>query len=544
MLPTSPLIPRRRPQARQADQGDRTMQWPKRLIPVLGASALLAASAVPALAQAVDDTPIDLQTRVDEFVGLVEGGAAVVTIHDGVVSTAAAGIADAAGDPMTVDTPMLVGPAAASMIYALALQLVDAGQLDLDAPVVSYLPDAPVGDGATVRQLLESRAGQPRVVDALDEIRAEDPDRSLTTDDMVDLIDRSAIVPAGSFSPGYAGTLLTIQLIEAVTGMDVGAALQQHITGPLGLSGTVHPDRASDTPTGVAGGWTVVGDGADLSYVTDEWEAMRSSRPTVSTAADLAAFLSAYLDGRVVSPELQDETVWNEDVETLGYGLLRQDELFPTAGPLGARYFGMDDLEASGVVSTLAVAPSTGDIVVALSNSWALDTSELARDIVQSWAPDPLASSDLSEAAGTYRYTILFTCAAGPSPFDLPPCEMDGAEIHLTFEGVAELTGTFEGSMSLSGDWIENTEDHTFHYSGRGKYLGDVEGCGSGTAFYSNEGEGFRDETGTQNYTRNTTTFLPGGSLPLAGSYDSPGAEVNNVDDTTSGVYAGSYTCG
>lgn len=47
-------------------------------------------------------------------------------------------------------------------ITALAvLQLVDAGKLELDAPIATYLPEIPYRNGATVRQLLSHQAGLP-----------------------------------------------------------------------------------------------------------------------------------------------------------------------------------------------------------------------------------------------------------------------------------------------------------------------------------------------------------------------------------------------
>ncbi len=519
------------------------MMCMKRLLSVVGAAALLATSVVPAAAAGEGDPPLDLQTRLDEFVGLVPGGAAAVTIRDGVMTTAASGIADAAGDPMEVDTPMVVGGAGATLVYALALQLVDAGLLDLDAPVVNYLPDAPVGEGATVRDVLESRAGIPRVLDKVLELSAQDPERTWTPDDMVALADRSEIKPAGTFEPNPAGTFVTYQLISAATGTDFATALADRISGPLGLATTVYPEAGVALPSGVAGAWATVSDG-EPSYTDGSQDAASALRPTISSAADLATFMSALLDGQVVSPDLMSQTMFNESLPVISAGFLRPDEMFSELGPLDARYFGYYGGNPSGVNGALAGAPASGDAVVVLANNEDLDAYALVRDIVQSWAPDPLASGDLSDAEGTYRYTILFSCQVRPSPFDLPACEQDGPESHLPYEGPIELAGTISGSATMSGEWIENVEDGTFRYSGRGKFFGDVEGCGFGTYYFSNEGEGFRDETGTQTYTRNTTTFLPGGSLPLAGSYDSPGAEVNHADDTTTGTYTGSYTCG
>lgn len=518
------------------------MQFTKRLIPVVGAAALLATSTVGVAAQD-DVAPIDLQARVDEFVGLVTGGAAAVTIRDGVMTTASAGIANAAGDPMEVDTPMLAGGVSAPLIYALALQLVDEGLLDLDAPVANYLPDAPVGEGATVRHLLESKAGIPRgIFDALLDASMEDPDRTWTTDEMVGLLDGSEAGTVGVFDSGYNGTLVTMQLAAAATGTDFATALEDRISGPLGLAATVHPEGDIEPPEGVAESWVTVGAG-EQAYITDDQEAVRSSRPTVSSAADLASFMSAYLDGQVVSPDLMDETVLNEDLEILGYGLLRPEEMFGDLGLLDARYFGIPGGWVNGVNGAVAGAPATGDIVVVLANNDDLDAYALVRDIIQSWAPDPLIAGSLDEAAGTLRYARLFTCDIGqPYRFDPPPCEQDEQGVHASFAHPFELTGTFEGSAVMRGV-LHDALDGTFTYSSHGVFMGDVEGCGSGTFYFtSDDVEAFwNGESNT--YEHNLMTVVPGGTLPIAGALEFEGAEVDHGDGTASLDYTGTYTC-
>ena len=515
-----------------------------RMMPVVGATALLAASGIPAVAQSAD-APIDLQAAVDEFAGLAEGGVAAVTIRDGVVETAASGIANIEGDPMTVDTQLLVGGATVPMVVGLALQLVDEGVLDLDAPITDYLPDAPVAEGVLVRDLLTGRHGIPRVLEVIYDVSIEDPEHSWTTDEMVGLVDRSAITPATEeFTGGYVGTLVTIQLIEAATGTDFGAALEEHVTGPLGLEATVHPSGDIAPPDLSAGGWPSF-DGQTLTYVTDELESVRSLRPTVSSARDLATYLSAYLDGQVVSPALLDETAWDEDLDVVGYGFVRPDELFPTAGPLGTDYFGMHQFEEAGVTHVLAGSPSTGDVLVVLSNSWDLDSSVLAQDIVRSWAPDPLASGSLADAESTFRFvTGTFTCELGQqSPFDLPPCEMTDTQLTATFELPFELDGTFDGSGTYSGTWLQDTEEGTFTYSGRAVFMGEVEGCGYGSLYMTIEdGAGHFGENGI-NYTAGTMEFLPGGTLPVAGSLDLIGVQEDHIDGTGTVPVTGSYTC-
>lgn len=522
------------------------MQSMRKPVAAFGALALLVTTASSAAAQGTDEAPIALQTRVDEFVGLENGGVAVVTIHDGVTESAAAGIANIEGDPMTVDTPMLVGGASISMVYGLALQLVEEGLLDLEAPVTDYLPDAPVGEGATVRHLLSGRNGIPSIWPKVQASYAEDRDRTWTTDELVGLLDPAESTPVSDeWSGSYAGTLVTKQLVEAVTGTEFGAALEERITGPLGLEATVYPEGDAEPPAGVAGGWAAPGEETELTYVTDAWEALRSLRPNVSTATDIADYLSALLDGQVVSLKLLEETAFNEDIELIGYGFLRHDELFPAAGPLGARYFGLSQREDLGVNFLVAGAPATGDVVVVLANSWVLDTTDLARDIVRSWAPDPLTTGELREGEMTARIVVGMACDLGePTPFDLPPCEVGDLTVTWPFEAPLEYTGTFEGSGFMAGDWTIDQVENDYTYTARGVFMGDVEGCGYGTLYFEVlDGAGYWGEDGNPVYTGGTATVLPGGTLPLAGTIDMTGPQTTYSDGTATVEHTGSYVC-
>ena len=94
-------------------------------------------------------------------------GASLAIVRDGQVSTTAAfGTADSTGRPMTADTPFVIGSVSKPITATAVLQLVDAGKIELDAPVQRYLPDfalaTPSAAAAiTVRQLLDQTSGLP-----------------------------------------------------------------------------------------------------------------------------------------------------------------------------------------------------------------------------------------------------------------------------------------------------------------------------------------------------------------------------------------------
>lgn len=125
----------------------------------------------------IDSSAIDkvLQDAVDS--GAVPGVAAIAADRNGVIFEGAAGPTAAGGtDSMTVDTHFRIMSMTKMVATASALQQVELGTLDLDAPVADYCPefaDVQVLEGfdgdtpklrapasrATVRQLVTHTSG-------------------------------------------------------------------------------------------------------------------------------------------------------------------------------------------------------------------------------------------------------------------------------------------------------------------------------------------------------------------------------------------------
>jgi len=171
----------------------------------------------------------------DNFVSHDEIGAAVAVSIDGVlVVDLHGGYADpertTAWRPDTLVNVYSLGKGIVSM---LALALVERGVLDLDVPVARIWPEfAAAGKAAiTMRTILAHRAGLPAVRRSL-------PDAVLQA---------SAVVPEALaaevpfWEPGtrhgyhpITFGFLVAEVVRRVTGLGVGAALREHITGPLG----------------------------------------------------------------------------------------------------------------------------------------------------------------------------------------------------------------------------------------------------------------------------------------------------------------------
>jgi CubicO group peptidase (beta-lactamase class C family) len=106
------------------------------------------------------DAYLQSRMRIANIPGLALG----VVSGDQVVYLKGYGIAGPDGRAVTPQTPFIIGSSSKSFTALAVMQLVEAGQIDLDAPVTSYLPwfrtaDITASNQITVRNLLNQDSG-------------------------------------------------------------------------------------------------------------------------------------------------------------------------------------------------------------------------------------------------------------------------------------------------------------------------------------------------------------------------------------------------
>ncbi len=339
--------------------------------------ALAVAGTAPmAAAEATD--PIDLEAELGDMVGLQSGGAVALAVHDGETRSAAVGYADAAGDPMTVESGFRVGWFDMQFVAALVLQLVDEGRVDLDTPLATYLPDVPLGGDATIRQLLTQQARLSNVLPELISRYSQDPAHLWTIDEIVEIAAEVAREEGTRVDQlGPTEYFLLTELVDVVDG-GMSDAFDRRIVDQLNLQGTSYP--GSRMPEGLAAGWLL---GLGLEGQPDIGGLDRISGFR-TTAPDLARFLQALLAGEVVSNELLSE-VFSDEVGPITLGAF----FLPDAmGYPGRRVFGTRGGDYSGYSFDIVVDPETGDIAVVLANNADIDTHPVAASIVESWSTE------------------------------------------------------------------------------------------------------------------------------------------------------------
>jgi methyl acetate hydrolase len=201
-----------------------------------------------------------MQQLLDDAIGAeaAPGASATIVDRDGTIFEGAAGVRAAGSqDTMTVDTVGRIFSMTKAITGAAAMQCVERGLLDLDAPagsVIPYLGEAQVlvgfgDDGApvlrpptapvTLRNLLTHTSG------FVYEIWNADEKAYRERTEMASLFTRAkaALRSPLAFDPGTRweygiGIDWVGQLIEAVTGSTLGAFLESNLTGPLRMNDT------------------------------------------------------------------------------------------------------------------------------------------------------------------------------------------------------------------------------------------------------------------------------------------------------------------
>ena len=242
-----------------------------------------------------------LQSRLEALLEQHEIPGAVLGVlaGDEVVALAGGLLNKRAGIEATPDSVFQIGSITKVWTATLVMMLVDEGVLDLDEPVVTYLPEFRVADPdvtktVTLRHLLShsSGIGGDHI---LDTGRGDDNlERYLET--ITELGQEHELGATMSYcNTGYS---VAGRIIEKVTGKVWDQVLRERIIQPLGLTQTsTLPEEAILQRVAVG---HIKMPGADAYDVAPFWVLPRSAGPAGlvnATVADLLAFARLHLDG-------------------------------------------------------------------------------------------------------------------------------------------------------------------------------------------------------------------------------------------------------
>jgi CubicO group peptidase (beta-lactamase class C family) len=315
----------------------------RRLRPVL-AAVLFACLPAAASAQDRDRFPeaFDAFARQAlERIEAVPGMAVAVVDERGVVHTAGFGVADVeTGAPVTADTQFYIASSTKSFTALAIAAMAGRGELDLDAPLSVWSPDAPIpadlAGHVTLTALLSHQSGVENGPIAF-RVAFSGDWTPQTLWDLTAETQANADAPRGTFAYTNAGYNLATVLLERRSGRDWRAMVRAEVLEPLGMARTTALiDEARAAGSGVAAGhFGRVPGRPERSYLQKTDQTMQSAGGLISTADDMAIWLEAQVSDGVVggrrvfpaglvasthAPRATQEATFGPYVRT-GYGL-------------------------------------------------------------------------------------------------------------------------------------------------------------------------------------------------------------------------------
>ncbi len=388
-----------------------------------------------------------VQRHVDAF---ALPGLAVGIARSGEVVARGFGTRDrSTGEPVTADTLFHVASVSKTFVSTAVLQLVESGEVGLDEPVATFLPDLPWADprsrGISARHLLSHTSGLGDVTDyrwhepedddgALGRFAAEVAGWRLERD------------PGAAWAYSNAGYELLGHLVATIGGAPFETLVRERVLEPPGMATSTF--LRSEVAPGTDAAPHV---GLPPRVVPGAYPWTRRHGPSSdlhSSAAELGRWMRAHLsDGAgLLSPETH-RLLWQPESEAHGEGWQARMGLGWFLGTHRDHAVVSHSGSDPGFQCNLALVPELdlGLVVLANSNTPVLDLTGTLLDVLAGIdEPDPvppvtvpvgaaLAESGVGSAADLFRRLS----AAAPGEFDCDDDWFDQAvwgaiELHRT----------------------------------------------------------------------------------------------------------------
>jgi D-alanyl-D-alanine carboxypeptidase len=331
-----------------------------------------------------------LQPQIEEMVSKLRVPGALVYVDvpgEGTWSTALGTDDLATGAPMMPEDHFRVGSNTKTFTGTVILQLVDEGKLGLDDPVSDYQPEVPNGENITIRQLLDMTSGLFNYSEdeEFNQTLDTEPAKVWTPQEVVEIgfQHEPYFAPGEGFHYSNTNTVLLGMIVEQLTGQPLEQQFQERLFEPLGMTGTLLPERSSAAiPDPHSQGYMYQTNVEDLSTTVLEGEKaeqadasagtpndVTDANPSwgwaagagISTLQDLRVWVKALATGEFLSPETQRERltyVSPAPSPEVNYGLAVAD----FAGFIG------HDGQIPGYNSFMGYNPENGETIIVLTN--------------------------------------------------------------------------------------------------------------------------------------------------------------------------------
>ena len=352
-------------------------------------------------------------------------GAQVVVVKDGEILTARGfGYSDLEARTPVDGSGDMFRPGSISKLFTwiAVMQQVEAGRIDLDADVNTYLDfeipdafDAPI----TMRNLMTHTAGfQERLYNLI----IGDPALNLSLEEFLKQAPPpSRIFPPGE-TPGYSnyGTALAGYIVQRVTGQGFEDYVDEHVFAPIGMErATFRQPLPAEFEPFMVNGYASASDGVAQYY---ELVPMSPAGSVAASGEAMGRFMIALLER---NPEVMSAETWEQMYETL----------YPLTPPLNAMALGFWQLDKGD----LRIRGHGGD-----TNFFHSDLNVMLDDGVGIYVT--VNSTGPAGEAGALRFAVTTRFEERYFPEVTQPV---GPRLDTAMEHGALVAGTYESSRTI-----------------------------------------------------------------------------------------------
>jgi D-alanyl-D-alanine carboxypeptidase len=234
------------------------------------------------------------------------------------------------GEKREVSDPFRVGSITKTFVATAVLQLVEEGELSKSDKLAEWYPDFPNAEKITVDDLLRMRSGivEDSDIDAFWEAYEKDRLAGVSADDEIERAAKSS-ARLGYYPPDQrteytnVNYVLLGEIVEKVSGEDLGDHLDRTILEPLGLKNTTYP-KTSDLPGDLHGYHRDIDRMEPVDTTVLNPDPVAGAGAMVSTLPDLKVWAKAVCTGRLLEPETHEARLRTQPLfgwsDRVGYG--------------------------------------------------------------------------------------------------------------------------------------------------------------------------------------------------------------------------------
>ena len=211
--------------------------------------------------------------------------------------------------PMKTDFYSRIGSVTKTFTVTAILQLADQGKLGLDDSIAEFVPDVPLGNRITLRQLARMQSGlfNYSATPEFQQAMFADPRRQFTPRELLNyaLAQPNQFPPGEGFEYCNTNTILLGLVVQKVSGQPLHSYVQDKIVTPLGMSHTSFP-TTNAFPDPHAQGYTKqTADGKETTATDWDPSWAWAAGAMISTLDDMRMWAPALATGKLLTPQMQ-----------------------------------------------------------------------------------------------------------------------------------------------------------------------------------------------------------------------------------------------